>query len=1095
MTESFQGDSAPTVNDEAGFYESPTFTQFRFNEKYLSQLPALQLFMQMGYAYLPPNDVLPLRQGKRSNVLLEPILRTKLQELNRITFRGQEYHFSEANIQDAIQRLKNIKYDGLLKTNEDIYDLLTLGTSLEQTIEQNTKSYSLRYIDWRDWRNNAFHVTAEFPVERTRSVHTCRPDIVAFVNGIPFIVIECKAPHIDMEEGVKQLIDYQRDDNIPKLFTYAQLLIATNRNASKYATVGTGSKFWAVWKERLIPDEEIDAAVHIPLTNPQKAALFTEPFTIARSHFEQLFDAGSRLLTDQDRTLYRLCRPDRLLELAYQFTVFDGGIRKIARYQQFLAVHRILDRITEFTDEGRRRGGVIWHTQGSGKSLTMVMVAKALALDTEIPNPRVIIVTDRTDLDRQIKGTFASCGMLPEQAKSGRHLIELVEEEQADVITTLIHKFNAALNVRDFVDPSPDVFLLVDESHRSQYGSFHPKMRQVFPNGCYIGFTGTPLMKKQKEKDTFIKFGGLIDPPYTINDAVADGAVVPLLYEGRHSETEVNQKAIDTWLERYCQALNDRQKADLKQKYSRLSKINQAEQVIAARAFDISEHYRQNWQGTGFKAQLVAPSKRAALKYKEYLDGLGYVRSEVIISPPGTTEGDEEEVDQQSEDEIETFWKQMMTRYGSEKKYNEQIINSFEHGDEPEILIVVDKLLTGFDAPPNTVMYLTRKLKEHTLLQAIARVNRLYEDVASGQEKEFGYIIDYAGVLEELEKALATYNEWQGFDAADLQGTLANMQQEIEKLPQRHAHLLKLFNPIENKHDEEAYEQYLADEERREDFYERLSLFSRTLAVALSSTTFITQTEPRIIDNYKADLRRFQKLKAAVKTRYSDVVDYRDIEPQIRKLLDTHLSSAEVTQVVAPINIFDNVAFENAVAQQKTPRSKADFIASSTKRSITERMEEDPAFYLKFSELIQQTIDDFREQRISEAEYLERARAIRNAVTHREDSDLPPELAADPDLLAFHGLVKPLIEAHADNAEAAQPIVLETAQAILAIIKDRAIVDWIDKNDIQKDMMNAIDDYIYDVLDAEHGIALTPDEMDTLIEDALHLAKNRNIQK
>lgn len=271
------------VRDEVGFYESQTFTQFRFNEKYLSQIPALQLFMQMGYTYLSPSDMLSLRQGKRSNVLLEPILRTKLQELNRITFHNQEYHFSEANIQEAIQLLKNIKYDGLLKTNEDIYDLLTLGTSLEQTIEQNTKSYSLRYIDWHNWQNNAFHVTAEFPVERSRSADTRRPDIVAFVNGIPFIVIECKAPHIDMEEGVKQLIDYQRDDNIPKLFTYAQLLIATNRNAIKYATVGTGYKFWGVWKAQLIPDEEIDATVHVPLTSQQEAALFTEPFIRARS--------------------------------------------------------------------------------------------------------------------------------------------------------------------------------------------------------------------------------------------------------------------------------------------------------------------------------------------------------------------------------------------------------------------------------------------------------------------------------------------------------------------------------------------------------------------------------------------------------------------------------------------------------------------------------------------------------------------------------------------------------------------------------------------------------------------------------------------
>lgn len=1084
-------DKSKAVSDVGGFYESG-YAQFRLDEMCQSQIPALQLFMQMGYTYLPPEKALALRQGKRSTVLLEPILRQQLQALNHITTRDQEYRFSEANIQEAIQRLKNVKYDGLLKTNETLYDLLTLGTSLEQTIDGNTKSYSLRYVDWRNWQNNTFHVTAEFPVERTRSAETKRPDIVAFVNGIPFVIIECKSPKVDVDDAVKQLIDYQRDENIPKLFTYAQLLVATNKNAIKYATVGTGSKFWAVWKEQLIPDETIAQAINTPLPADQTPPLFIEPFTSARFLFEQLASAGDRLLTDQDRTLYRLCRPDRLLELAYQFTVFDGGIRKIARYQQFLAVHKILRRIAEVDGEGRRQGGVVWHTQGSGKSLTMVMMAKALALNTEIPNPRVIVVTDRTDLDRQIKNTFHSCGLYPEQAKSGRHLIDLVEERQADVIITLINKFAAALNVRNFADPSPNVFVLVDESHRSQHGNFHPRMRQVFPNGCYLGFTGTPLMRK--EKSTFTKFGGLVDT-YTIDQAVADGAVVPLLYEGRHSETEVNQKPIDTWFERYCQGLTEKQKADLKKKYSRISSINKADQVIYARAFDISEHYRQNWQGTGFKAQLVAPGKREALKYRQYLEQFGHVTSEVIISPPEVPEGDDESVDRSSDDAVVQFWQQMMRRYGSEKTYNEQMINSFEHGDEPEILIVVDKLLTGFDSPPNTVLYLTRTLKEHTLLQAIARVNRLYADDATGREKEFGYIIDYVGVLEELETALAAYSDWQGFDAEDLKGTVAHVQSEIDKLPQRHANLLDLFKTIANRHDEEAYEQLLADEDLREDFYEKLSIFARTLAIAMSSEQFLTQTPQRTLDNYRADLKRFQNLKAAVKLRYSDVVDYRDIEPQVRKLLDTHLSSTEVTQIVGIFNIFDDVAYEAALGQQKTPASKADLIASATKRSITDKMEEDPAFYQRFSEMIQQTIDDFRAKRISEAEYLERAKDIREAVVNRKHSDLPAEVAADPDLMAFYGLVKPQIEAHVTEAEAVQPTVIETAQAILTIIKDQAIVDWMDNDDIQKVMMNRIDDYLYDVLGDHHGIHLAPEEMDAIIEASLHLARQRQLKK
>jgi type I restriction enzyme, R subunit len=1061
---------------------------FQFNEKYLSQIPALQLLINLGYTYLPPKTALQQRQGKFSNVILEPILRERLQALNTITTQNKTYPFSEANISEAIQRLKNIPYSGLIKTNEDLYDLLTLGTSLEQTISGNTKSYSLQYIDWKNWKNNAFHVTAEYSVERTRSTETVRPDIVLFVNGIPFAVIECKNPAVEVSAAISQNIRNQTDDYIPKLFTYTQLLISTNKNLTQYATIGTPAKFWSVWREKSIPDSEIKTLANQALSADQKAQLFQADFALAQPYFDELEAQGTRQLTDQDRTLYSLCRSDRLLDMAYQFTVFDGGIRKIARYQQYFAVKKLLDRVKTFDSEGRRQGGAIWHTQGSGKSLTMVMMAKALALDPAISNPRIVLVTDRVDLDKQNKGTFVSCGLEPQRAATGKHLVELIEREKASIITTIINKFSAAANATQLEYQSPNIFMLVDEGHRTQYGTFHAQMKKMFPKACYIGFTGTPLLKK--DKNTANKFGGILDH-YTMRQAVEDKAVVPLLYEGRHSESEVNQTAIDTWFERLSQGLTEGQKADLKKKYSRASFLNKADQVVYCRAFDISEHFRKTWQGTGLKAQLVAPDKKTALKYHQFLEELGQVSSAVIISGPDNREG-YDDISKAPDDAVVEFWQQMMKRYRTEEDYNEQIKNSFKYGDDPEILIVVDKLITGFDAPRNTVLYLTRPLKEHTLLQAIARVNRLYVDESRKLEKEFGYIIDYAGVLEHLDEALTLYGEWEGFEAQDLEMTVTNIKTEVDQLPQRHAALLDLFNEVKNAQDEEAYERLLSDEQRREDFYERLSLFSKTLAIALSSERFLKETRDRTIYNYKKDLKRFQHLKASVKLRYADAVDFRDLEPKIQKLLDTHISATEVTSIIAPVNIFDTEAFEAVIESQKTPASKADTIASATKRAIAVRMDEDPAFYQKFSELIQKTIDDFRNKRISEAEYLRRTLNLWNAVVNRKTDEVPEAIQDDSDAIAFFGLFKPFISAHLADVQKTESVTLEATQAILAIIRGRIIVDWINNDDVQKDIMNDVDDYLYDVLRDQYRIDLQPQEMDDMIAKSLQLAKHRH---
>ena len=1063
---------------------------FQINEKYLSQIPALQLLVSLGFEYLSPAEALQERSNRLSNVLLEKILRSQIKEINRIRYKGGEYLFSEENVQSAIQKLKNIKYDGLLKTNEAVYDLITLGTAMEQTIEGDSKSFTLNYIDWRNISRNKFHVTVEYSVERARSTETVRPDIVLFVNGIPFCVLECKAPNIEVEQAVSQSIRNQNDDYIPRLFIYSQMVLAINKNDAMYATTGTAAKFWSVWKEPGLTTEHTESTEIKTLNKVVKDSLKYEvdPNDFSVSSVPSVVE-NSRLVNEQDKSIYALCRPERLLELAWKFTLFDGGIKKIARYQQYFVVKSTINRIRQFNSDGSRKGGVIWHTQGSGKSLTMVMLARNLALGTDILDPRIVLVTDREDLDRQLGNTFAACGLEAIRATSGRNLLELISEKKSAIITTLIHKFDKAYTFKKYQDDSPDIFILVDEGHRTQFGSFSARMRQMFPNACYLGFTGTPLLKK--EKNNFARFGNLLEPHYSISQAVEDGSVVPLLYEGRHVEMTQNKEAVDLWFERHTQGLTKAQQADLKRKYARAEMLNKAEQVIYMRAFDICEHFRSNWQGTGFKAQLVAPNKESAIKYNTFLNEIGFVNSEVVISPPDMREG-YEETDEESSDIVVNFWQKMLKRYGSEEEYTKQLINQFKFGNEPEILIVVDKLLTGFDAPRNTVLYLCRVLREHTLLQAIARVNRLHEG------KEYGYIIDYASVLGELDIALTMYSAFEGFDETDLVGTITSINNEINKLPERYSDLWDLFKTIKHSYDEEAYEVLLADDDIRGEFYYRLSQYSKNLAIALSSETFLTETDEKTLSTYKLDLRKFHSLKKAVKLRYAEAVDYKEYEPKIKKLLDTHIQANEVIRLNEPVNIFDDETFnqvkeEQGVYQTKqSTASRADMIAHATKKVITEKMDEDPAFYEKFSKLIQQAIEDFRAKRISDLEYLNKVVDIRNKVVGKVHDDIPDTLKDNEDAMAYYGVLKSFFEGHSSKVKDIEAVTADTAIAICNIFKKYNKINFWNDEDAQKQTVNDIDDYFYDVLKTEKSIELSPDQMDEIIEKVMQVAEHRS---
>lgn len=1061
-------------------YGTPDEELPSYLEKVQSQLPALQLLIQMGWKYFTPEEGVRLRGGRLGNAILEPVLIDHIRDHAGFEFKGQRRLFTENAIQNAVQALKGFRATGATHQNEQAYDLLCLGKSIPQTVDGDTKSFTIDFIDWKHPENNTYHCTAEFSVERLGHQKHYIPDIVLFVNGIPLGVIECKRSAYAQQRknpidlAIDQLADYQSKDGIPQLFLYAQLVLALARDKAEYGTTGTPRPFWTVWKETGL-DGDIQGVLRREVAAEDLEKLLSEPFADARRKYEGILKKG-REIYEQDRLLYALCRPERFLDLAYKYVIFDNGEKKIARYQQYFTVQDILERVLAGNGEEARKGGVVWHTQGSGKSLTMVMLAKALALHPAILNPKVILVTDRIDLDDQIWGTFRACGLEPEQATTGKHLVDLLLDERAHVVTTVIHKFAAATTSRALKKVGRNTFVLVDEGHRSQYNEHHARMRLALKGACFIAFTGTPLAKSA-QRNTFATFGDLFKPAYTISRAVEDKAVKPLLYEARHVPQPVETDAIDGWFEKITMSLTPEQKADLKRKFSSERQLNKATQKVRMIAWDIGLHYAATYQGTGLKGQLVAPDKRTALQYKRFLDEFGKVSSEVLISPPTQREGEDKGTEASQEEKV--FWNSMMDRYGSEKKYNQLLINAFKHGEQPEIIIVVDKLLTGFDAPCNTVLYLARTLKEHTLLQAIARVNRLYEG------KEYGLILDYSGVIEELDQAIDFYAQLADYDRQDLEETVAYVADKAARLPQLHSTLWDLFDGVKGSTDPEVYEVHLRDEALRATFYERFSQFARTLALALSSMGFLESTPEKTVNKYKADLKFFQNLRAAVTRRYQETIDFSEYEPRIRKLLDTHVGAKEVEKLCDPINLFDAAERQRVLEEQgKSTEAKADMIASATRHAIEQEMVKDPAFYKKFSKLLEDVLAALREKRLAALEALEKLKDIATKVATHTDDDVPGELQGHDMARRYYGCVQEsAAEYAAGDSKPGRDIALRVAERIAK----HKIRDWRLNPDAINQMRGEIDDILFEIAE-EHGLDIPLEDHDAIIDRCIEVA-------
>lgn len=1017
-----------------------------------SQRPALALLDAMGYTYISPADC-DKQRGSRYHVLLRDILRGQLRRLNRYAYAGAENEFSAANIEHAMEDLDEPLTDGLVRTSEKIYDALLLGKSYPETVgDGKMLSFNLRYIDWDNPQNNVFHVTEEFAVDSQDRQHNARPDIVLFINGIPFAVIECKAPHIPVEEAVGQMIRNQQAAYIPHLFKFAQLVVATNKNAVKYATAGTPKKFWSVWKEQDADWLQARLSALVP----------------------------DRMPNEQDRNIVSLFSRERVFELIRYFILFDANVKKVCRYQQFFAVREIMKTIAESDEHGNHQSGVIWHTQGSGKSLTMVMLAKYILMELKDCHPRVVIVTDRKELDAQIAATFAHTRLTPARATSGRHLVELVNSARADVITSIINKFNT-VERQEVKNPSRDIFVLVDESHRSNYGLMATRMRSVFPNACYIGFTGTPLMKS--EKNTMARFGRLIHK-YTIRDGVEDGAIVPLIYEGRFVEQKVDEENIDLWFKQTTRRLTEAQREDLRRKWSSIRRLTSTDARIKRIALDISEHFIEGYKDTGFKAMLATNYKRDAIRYLQCFEQFGDLSCAVVISPPDMREG-VDDADEGADDLVVSFWNKMMQQYGDADRYEEAIKNRFCDG-EIDILIVCSKLLTGFDAPLCQVLYIDKELKEHGLLQAIARTNRLHEG------KDYGLIVDYRGLIEKLDTAMDMYSGagLENFDGGDLKGVVVDVMSAIGNLRSAYTQLVELFAPVGSISDAEAVEVFLADDNVRQDFYTLLCAFGRALHLVLNAEQAYNALGKEERQKYQDTFIFFSKVRRSVKLQYCDAIDNAEYEPLMQNLLDTHLSVAGLKKITSPIDILNKDDFEKELEELGSLRSKADAIASRMTRSISEKRDENPAYYDSFSKRIRDALALYKEKVISEAEYLAKMRTIMGDYhAGRSTVSYPERIKNNVHAQAFFGVLTALFD-EVEDERITPDFVAEVSEEITKIVASHSQVDWTNNKTIHDRISQDIDDLFYKY-EKEHGLKLSFDLIDKIIDNVKTVALRR----
>lgn len=1049
-----------------------------FDEAKQSQLPLVELLVNMGYSYLSPEEALAQRGEDTSKYLLHDIARESFMNINSYESGGQELKFSEADVAGVVEELEAVRLEGLIDTSKAISHMIMPkigGKTIEVFADGRRESRSFRYIDFSNGgKNNQFHVTVEYKVTGKESI---RCDVVCFVNGIPLAVIENKKSGVDIQKAIAQLARYQNPEHVPKLFTYAQLLVATNGSNWLYGATGTPAKFYANWRERDMSNDVLQAQIAAVIAKPIDTKLYAQILKDLNGYTQSRTQLLERHISEQDIGTYAMLRPERLLDIAKNYVFYDGPIKKVARYQQYFAIHKMLQRVEE-RQNGKRRGGIVWHTQGSGKSLTMVLFIRTLIEDPAIENPRVLVVTDRKDLDRQIRDTLRNAGLKKKiiQAQSGQHLLQMIRDKESGVITTLVHKFGSAANaIKKFTDEDPNIFVLVDEAHRSHNRgaksiaiSASEEMKKVIPNASFIAFTGTPLLKDEKSQNTW---GDFIDK-YTIDDALADKIVLPLIYEGRYVPLYDDAVQIDRRYDRVSEDLTNKQKYIL-QKQVEKKVVAENPDRIREICYDVQKHYTERLQGTGLKAQLVAPSKPSAMLMQKFFEREGKVQTALVVSD----ENGEIPEDNESRQEVAAFLRDIKANHQSLQKYEESVIESFTNSPEGiEIIIVVDKLLTGFDAPRNTVLYLAKQLKDHNLLQAIARVNRLFDNDNPIAAKTSGFIIDYSENAANIHTAMQLFGN---YEPGDVKSALIDVDEKVRELDAKYGELLKMFEGVAA--DSTAMIERLRDDPTRVTFNNTMNQFLDVFAECLSLESFGDKFGQDKIAKMKMDTKKFQELKKSAALQFGDHVDLHKYQLELVKILDENIRAGEAEVLTGEIEITDRNKLNEAIEELGSEKSKAEAIAAQTERRISMRREQDEALYDRFSKRIKEILEAMRAQKMADVEALEQLRLIDDEVEQKKDSDLPESVQArrGADIM-YRNLKDLLYGVDADTYESA-------VLALTDLINQSATVDWWRTYEAKRQMRSRLDDYLYERLHITDY-----DRIEKIIDAAMNLAENNH---
>lgn len=1006
-------------------------------EQYSAHLPALHLLANLGWRYLTVVGCLALR-GSTREVLLKPRLIEVLQS-RRFDYKGERFPLSPSAIDQIVRELSALSMaEGLLAANERLYNKLALGITVTEFMPDGKKHQpTVPIIDWTDPGANLWDVTEECELLSAQGTHHRTPDIICYVNGLPLVVIEAKRPESGqvgkamVTEGISQHLRNQRQDEIPQLFAYAQLLLSISQTDGRYGTTHTATKFWARWREEEFAEKPLEAIKNRTLPLDAQRALFEGKPARLRTYFEAMW-SQPMLLTDQDRLLVGLLTPARLLEFLRGFVLFDRKVGKlVARYQQFFGIRALLARIAQKRPDGGREGGVLWHTTGSGKSFTMVFLTKALLLTSALKECRVVVVTDRIDLETQLARNFMTGGAFGSaiatrkegegsKVTSGRELARRIGHGTERITFSLVQKFNTASKLPECRNDSPDLIVLVDEGHRSHGGETHERMRKALPRAAYIAFTGTPLLKNEK---TANKFGPIVHA-YSMQRAVEDETVAPLLYEERVPELDINEEAVNRWFDKITAGLSPAQSSDLKKKFAGKRAVYGAANRIELIAWDIANHFNENIKqlDIGLKGQVATDSKLDAIRYKRALDDTGLVTSAVVISAPDTREGNSE-IDEDAMPEVQKWWKQnIVDQKLDAEDYEKQVLQDFGSDGSPDLLIVVDKLLTGFDEPRNTVLYIDKPLKGHNLIQAVARVNRLHD------AKRYGVLVDYRGILKELDIAVRAYQELEertqgGFDLADLDGLYQAFSTEYKRLPALHDRLWSFFKGVANRKDTEQYRQILSprfvtgadgeeyDERQklRDDFSAALTEFGLCLQTALSSRSFFEDQSfsEELIRRYKDDLRFFSGLRQIARVDAMETVDYSVYEEQIRKLVDKQVIGREVRDPpgVYLVHELGKVEDLQEWSEEKT-RNETDLIKTRVRKTIEQELAEDPYAQKVFGELLRQAIAEAEAMFDHPLKQYALFKEFEQKVQARETPGVPSSLAENRHAMAYFGALK-----------------------------------------------------------------------------------------